>query len=72
MERYASQLQGTLSDTYENLKDLTSNINEYFLSERTARRNSYAKKAIESAEAQAEYADDMASTVSGNKNPETK
>tara|TARA_Y100001938_G_scaffold38796_1_gene53744 strand:- start:13237 stop:14805 length:1569 start_codon:yes stop_codon:yes gene_type:complete len=72
MERYAAQLQGTLTDTYENLKQLTTNINEYFLSERTARRNAYAKKAIDSAEAQAEYADDMASNVSGKKTSETE
>ena len=72
MERYAAQLQGTLSDTYENLKDLTGNINEYFLSERTSRRNSYAKKAIDSADAQAEYADNMKDEVSGKKTSGTE
>jgi hypothetical protein len=63
MEIYAEQLQGTLTDTYNNLRELTSNVNEYFLSERTARRNTYAEKAIKSAVKQSEHADAMKDEV---------
>jgi len=65
MEIYAEQLQGTLTDTYENLRELTSNVNEYFLSERASRRATYAEKAIKSADKQSEHADAMKDEVTG-------
>ena len=60
VENYAVKIETQLKGVYDNLKTLTDNVNEYFLSTAAARRTKFADAAVESAKETKGHADELA------------